>query len=231
MKILIIGGAGMVGRKTAARLAAGGLANAEIDELVLYDIVQPETVAADFKVTCLRGNLADQGEAEKLAVMRADIVFHLAAIVSGEAESDFDRGWTVNGHGSWRLLEALRTEHARSGETYIPKLVFTSSIAVFGPPFPEKIGDEFLCAPLTSYGAQKAMTELLVGDYSRKGFMDGICIRLPTICVRPGKPNLAASSFLFRHHPRTPQRQGGDPAGRTPACGTGTPRRARPPGS
>ena len=98
--------------------------------------------------------------------------------------------------GSWAFLESLRQHHDDSGGTYVPKIIFTSSIAVFGPPFPDKISDEFLCAPQTSYGAQKAIVEMLIADYSRKGYIDGISIRLPTICVRPGKPNLAASSFF-----------------------------------
>lgn len=196
MKVLILGGAGMVGRKTALHLAGNGLEGAQIDELVLHDVVAPRPVEAAFPVTCLTGNLAEPGEAERVARLRADIVFHMAAIVSGEAESDFDKGWTVNARGGWQLLEALRAEHEQSGGAYLPRLVFTSSIAVFGAPFPEKIDDDFLCAPLTSYGAQKAVTELLVADYSRKGMIDGISIRLPTICVRPGKANLAASSFF-----------------------------------
>ena len=112
------------------------------------------------------------------------------------AEQNFDKGWDINARGSWHLLEALRAEHAKSGGSYRPRVVFTSSIAVFGAPFPDKIGDDFLCAPQTSYGAQKAMTELLVADYARKGFIDGLSIRLPTVCVRPGKANLAASSFF-----------------------------------
>ena len=98
--------------------------------------------------------------------------------------------------GGWALLEALRAQHEQSGGSYRPKVIFASSIAVFGPPFPEAINDEFLCAPQTSYGAQKACIEMLVADYARKGFIDGMSIRFPTICVRPGKPNLAASGFF-----------------------------------
>jgi D-erythronate 2-dehydrogenase len=131
-----------------------------------------------------------------VAGLRADVIFHLAAIVSGAAEADFDLGWRVNGRAFWDFLEAVRAEHEASGGSYVPRVVFTSSIAVFGAPYPERIGDDFLTAPQTSYGAQKAMAELLLSDMSRKGYMDGIAIRLPTICVRPGKPNLAASSFF-----------------------------------
>lgn len=196
MKILILGGAGMLGQKTARRIAQTGIANAEIDELILHDIVDPAPLEAGFTVTRMTGNIADESEARRLAALRADVVFPLAAIVSGEAETDFDKGWSINGHGTWHLLEALRAEHDASNGSYVPRVVFSSSIAVFGGPFPDKIGDEFLCAPQTSYGAQKAMSELLVSDYSRKGMIDGISIRLPTVCVRPGKANLAASSFF-----------------------------------
>ena len=117
-------------------------------------------------------------------------IFHLAAIVSGEAEQDFDKGYRINMDGTRSLLEAVRDAGHK------PRLVFASSIAVFGAPFPEAIGDEFFNTPLTSYGTQKNICELLVSDYSRKGFLDGISIRLPTICVRPGKPNKAASGFF-----------------------------------
>jgi D-erythronate 2-dehydrogenase len=118
------------------------------------------------------------------------VIFHLAAVVSGEAETDFDKGYNVNLHGSWALLEAIR----RAGQA--PRLVFTSSIAVFGAPFPEPIPDEFHCTPLTSYGVQKACGELLLMDYTRKGFVDGVGLRLPTVSVRPGAPNKAASGFF-----------------------------------
>jgi nucleoside-diphosphate-sugar epimerase len=120
------------------------------------------------------------------------VIFHLAAIVSGEAEADFDKGYRINLDGTHFLIEAIRA----IGDGYKPRLVFTSSIAVFGAPFPEKIGDEFFHTPLTSYGTQKSICELLVADYSRRGFLDGVGIRLPTICVRPGKPNKAASGFF-----------------------------------
>jgi len=128
----------------------------------------------------------------KLAARLAKVIFHLAAIVSGEAETDFDKGYAVNFAGTRALLEAIR----QAGERYRPKVVFASSIAVFGAPFPEAIPDDFIHTPLTSYGTQKAMSELLLADYSRRGFLDGIGIRLPTIVVRPGRPNKAASSFF-----------------------------------
>src|SRR5262249_3423960 len=119
-----------------------------------------------------------------------DVIFHLAAVVSGEAEADFDKGYRVNVDGMRSLLEAVRSEG------YAPRLVFTSSIAVFGPPLPDLIGDDHPPTPATSYGTQKAIGELLLNDFSRRGFVDGVGIRLPTICVRPGAPNRAASSFF-----------------------------------
>jgi nucleoside-diphosphate-sugar epimerase len=130
--------------------------------------------------------------ADGLIMARPDVIFHLAAIVSGEAEADFEKGYRVNLDGTRYLLEAIR----KVGEGYKPRLVFTSSIAVFGAPFPEAIPDEFFETPLTSYGTQKAIDELLLADYTRRGFLDGVGIRLPTICVRPGKPNKAASGFF-----------------------------------
>jgi D-erythronate 2-dehydrogenase len=177
---LIVGAAGMIGRKLTARLKKDGA-----HELILHDVVSagPNAIVSD---------LSTPGEAEKLVASRPDLIFHLAAIVSGEAEADFEKGYRINLDGTRRLFEAVR----KVGNGYQPRLVFTSSIAVFGSPFPQAIGDEFLNAPLTSYGTQKAIGELLLSDYSRRGFFDGIGIRLPTICVRPGKPNKAASGFF-----------------------------------
>jgi nucleoside-diphosphate-sugar epimerase len=137
-------------------------------------------------------DLAMPGAAERVIAGRPDLTFHLAAIVSGEAETDFDKGYAVNFAGTRALFEAIRL----AGERYRPKVVLASSIAVFGAPFPEAIADDFIHAPLTSYGTQKAMCELMLADYSRHGFLDGVGIRLPTIVVRPGKPNMAASGFF-----------------------------------
>src|SRR5688572_20332062 len=171
----------MIGRKLVARLRKEG-----VGELIRQDVVAFEGgIVSD---------LSTPGEAEKLVARRPDLIFHLAAVVSGEAEADFDKGYRVNLDGTRYLFEAIRKE-GEAG-SYRPKVVFTSSIAVFGSPFPDAIGDEFLNAPLTSYGTQKAIDELLLSDYSRRGFFDGIGIRLPTICVRPGKPNKAASGFF-----------------------------------
>ena len=179
-RILVIGAAGMIGRKLTARLAKEAMG-----ELILHDVVP-------FEGSSMVSDLSLPGEAEKLVAKRPDLIFHLAAIVSGEAEADFDKGYRINLDGTRRLFEAVR----KIGDGYKPKVVFTSSIAVFGAPFPDAIADEFLNAPLTSYGTQKAIGELLLSDYSRRGFFDGIGIRLPTICVRPGKPNKAASGFF-----------------------------------
>lgn len=194
-KVLIIGGGGMVGQKLAHHIAAHGLNGDTSLDVTLADIGFPQSGGAPADRQ-LSGNLTDSGFVAQLADLKADIIFHLAAIVSGEAETDFDKGWATNMFAIWNLLEALRAHHVASDGAYIPKVVFTSSIAVFGGPYPDKIGDEYLRAPQTSYGAQKAVGELMLSDFSRKGFVDGISIRLPTICVRPGKPNLAASSFF-----------------------------------
>jgi D-erythronate 2-dehydrogenase len=180
---LIIGAAGMIGRKLVERLSGPGKGG----ELTLHDVVPFESTHK-----AIVSDLSTPGEAEKLIAARPELIFHLAAVVSGEAEADFDKGYRVNLDGTRYLFEAIR----KIGNDYRPRVVFTSSIAVFGAPFPEAIDDEFLNAPLTSYGTQKAIGELLLSDYSRRGFFDGIGIRLPTICVRPGRPNKAASGFF-----------------------------------
>src|SRR6201997_1046299 len=184
----------MVGRKFVERLLRDGrLGKSEITRLTLHDVVAPaKPERARCPVEVVAGDFAVPGAAEKLIAGRPDVVFHLAAIVSGEAELDFDRGYRINLDGTRMLLEAIRL----TGGDYKPRVVFTSSIAVFGAPFPEAIGDEFFNTPLLSYGTQKAIGELLLADYSRRGFMDGVGIRLPTICIRPGAPNKAASGFF-----------------------------------
>ena len=195
MHILIIGAAGMVGRKlTAALIAQAQVGGRSIEKFTLADVVTPDAPAFAGTVDTPQADLSEPGTAASLVEGRPDLIYHLAAVVSGEAEADFDKGYRINLDGSRFLLEAIRQEGLKSA--YLPRLVFTSSIAVFGTPFPEAIGDEFLSAPLTSYGTQKAISELLLNDYSRKGFVDGIGIRLPTIVVRPGRPNLAASGFF-----------------------------------
>ena len=194
MHILVTGAAGMIGRKLTARLVKDGkLSGTPIDKFTLVDVVAPEKPAV-FKgvVELSTGDLAVAGVAAKAIAGRPDVIFHLAGVVSGEAETDFEKGYHVNLDGTRALLEAIRA--ADGG--YKPKVVFTSSIAVFGAPFPHAIPDDFHLTPLTSYGTQKAISELLLADYTRRGFLDGVGIRLPTICVRPGKPNKAASGFF-----------------------------------
>lgn len=196
MHILVIGAAGMVGRKLAQRLTRDGeLQGQEITAMTLADVVAAEPpVGFTGKVTIETVDLSEPAASEKLIAGRPDVIFHLAAIVSGEAELDFEKGYQINLDGTRYLFEAIR--HAHMADGYRPRVVFTSSIAVVGAPLPYPIPDEFHTTPLTSYGTQKAICELLLSDYSRKGFFDGIGIRLPTICIRPGKPNKAASGFF-----------------------------------
>jgi nucleoside-diphosphate-sugar epimerase len=199
LHILITGAAGMVGRKLTLRLVADGALNGQpIDKFSLHDVVRfpAETLKQGARPVppcdIVAGDLADPGETEKLVAARPDVIFHLAGVVSGEAELDFDKGYRVNLDGTRALLDAIR----QRGEGYHPRVVFSSSMAVFGAPFPPAVPDDFHLTPLTSYGTQKAISELLLADYHRRGFLDGVGIRLPTICVRPGKPNKAASGFF-----------------------------------
>ncbi len=195
MHVLVIGAAGMLGAKLVSRLAQSpDIGGEKISRLTRFDsIIPPPPPNAAFNIDTFVGDFVDEAEIEKLLATKPDVIFHLAAIVSGEAERDFDKGYRINMDATRSLLEAIRR---RAGAGYLPKLVFTSSIAVFGAPFPEKISDDFFTTPLTSYGTQKAIGELLIADYSRKGFVDGISLRMPTVCVRPGRPNLAASGFF-----------------------------------
>lgn len=196
MHIAIVGAAGMIGRKLTARLVSDGrLAGQSVSRLSLVDVIEP-AVPQGFAglVDTSAADISSPAQAARLVKPRPDVIFHLAAIVSGEAELDFEKGYGINLDGTRALLEAIRLAHVEDG--YRPCVVFTSSIAVFGAPFPEVIPDDFNLTPLTSYGTQKAMGELLLADYTRRGFIDGIGIRLPTICIRPGKPNKAASGFF-----------------------------------
>jgi nucleoside-diphosphate-sugar epimerase len=192
MHILITGAAGMIGRKLTARLVKdGGLNGKPIDRLTLVDVVAPEKPAGfSGAVDLSASDLSASGVAAKTIAGKPDVIFHLAGVVSGEAETDFEKGYRVNLDGTRALLEAIRAA------AYKPKVVFTSSIAVYGAPFPRSIPDDFHLTPLTSYGTQKAICELLLADYARRGILEGVGIRLPTICVRPGKPNKAASGFF-----------------------------------
>ena len=194
MHILITGAAGMIGRKLTAHLVdAGELNGRPLERLTLVDVSAPQRPEKFFAgVQSIGADIADPAVARAAVAGRPDVIFHLAAVVSGEAELDFDKGTRVNLDGSRALLDAIRT----AGAGYRPRLVFTSSIAVFGAPFPAAIADEFHTTPLTSYGTQKAIVELLLADYTRRGFLDGVGIRLPSIVVRPGRPNQAASGFF-----------------------------------
>ncbi|HJV87462.1 MAG TPA: D-erythronate dehydrogenase [Noviherbaspirillum sp.] len=194
MRVLITGGAGLLGAKLAKRLLERGtLANAQgrqnpITRITLLDVV-PARGFDDPRIEVVTGDIADAKMIEAVLTPDIDSVFHLAAIVSGQAEADFDLGMRINFDATRLILERAR----RNGNK--PRLVFTSSVAVFGGELPEKVPDSQVPTPQSSYGAQKVMGELLVNDYSRKGFIDGRALRMPTVCVRPGAPNKAASSF------------------------------------
>jgi D-erythronate 2-dehydrogenase len=194
MHILLIGAAGMIGRKLTARLVEDRAINGKpIEKLTLIDVHAPDR--PDRFAGAVEAIAADVAAPAAMAAAvgkRPDVIFHLAAVVSAEAELDFEKGVRINLDGSRALLEAIRT----AGNGYCPRLVFTSSIAVFGAPFPDAIADDFHLTPLTSYGTQKAVIELLLADYTRRGFLDGVGIRLPSIVVRPGRPNKAASGFF-----------------------------------
>jgi nucleoside-diphosphate-sugar epimerase len=198
MRILVTGATGMIGRKLCARLAADGAIDGQpIEAAHLLDVVAPAPPAgAHFATLCEALDVAMPSAAAKAIAARPDVVFHLAAVVSGEAESDFDKGYAVNLDATRALFEAIRLEREHSAGAYRPRLIYASTVAVFGAPFPETIDDDFLAAPLTSYGAQKAMVELLIADYSRRGLFDGVALRLPTVVVRPGPANRAASGFF-----------------------------------
>jgi nucleoside-diphosphate-sugar epimerase len=196
MHIAIIGAAGMIGRKLTERLVRDGtLGGHAVTRLTLVDVVQPDLPQRfSGRVDAGASDISQPGQAGRIVSGRPDVIFHLAAIVSAEAELDFEKGYGINLEGTRALFEAIRLAHLDDG--YRPCVVFTSSIAVFGAPMPDVIPDDFNLTPLTSYGTQKAMSELLLADYTRRGFIDGIGIRLPTVCVRPGKPNKAASGFF-----------------------------------
>jgi nucleoside-diphosphate-sugar epimerase len=207
MHVLITGAAGMIGRKLAARLAQIGVLNGRaIKRMTLTDVVAPEApVHAPFEIVTTKNDFRVPTIGQLIHPGRPDVIFHLAAIVSGEAEMDFHLGYRVNFIGTHDLFQAILSSGnhgsiSQSGDPpghhYRPKLVFASSIAAYGAPFPDAIPDDFVVAPLTSYGTQKAMSELLLADFARRRYFDGVGIRLPTIVVRPGAPNKAASSFF-----------------------------------
>lgn len=193
MKIVITGGAGFLGLRLARALLARGTLEGRsggqerIERIVLLDVATARL--EDPRVECRTGDVADPALIADVIGADTDTVFHLAAVVSGQAEAEFDLGMRVNLDATRVLLEACRRLPVA------PRLVFSSSCAVFGGELPARVPESWNLQPQTSYGTQKAIGELLVNDYARKGFIDGRALRLPTICVRPGKPNLAASSF------------------------------------
>ena len=191
MRILVIGAGGMLGAKLIARLARdGAIGGREVTYLTRADAVACAAMTTDFQIETVACDVSALGAADHLMAGKPDLIFHLAAVVSGEAERDFDKGYRINLDATRYLLEAARAAG------HCPKIIFTSSIAVFGAPFPDVISDDYFTTPLTSYGTQKAMGELLLSDYSRRGFVDGVALRMPTVCVRPGLPNAAASGFF-----------------------------------
>ena len=195
MKILITGGGGMLGQKLIAGLAkVGSLNGKKIESVTVVDAYKQSQAldGFDFKITSKIVDITDRKECDAMIAEKPDVIFHLAAIVSGEAESDFEKGYRVNVDGMRNLFEAIRL----ISNDYCPRVVFTSSVAVYGGPYLEVADDNFILQPATSYGVQKAIGELLLNDYSRRGFFDGVGLRIPTLCVRPGLPNSAASGVF-----------------------------------
>ncbi|WP_027801895.1 D-erythronate dehydrogenase [Paraburkholderia dilworthii] len=194
MKLLITGGAGFLGQRLARELLArGSLKDAQgapqaITELILLDVAQANDFG-DSRVRSEVGDIAQRSVLERVIDENTAAIFHLAAVVSGQAEADFDLGMRINLDASHLLLDVCRQRGHR------PRVVFTSSVAVYGGDLPDIVQNDTALNPQSSYGAQKAIAELLLNDYSRRGFVDGRVLRLPTISVRPGKPNAAASSF------------------------------------
>ena len=186
MRVVITGGCGFLGQRVALQLLARG----DVDELVLFDNAPPALpLPEDKRLSIVTGDIADREAVRRVISAGTDSVFHLAAVVSGQAEADTDLGYRVNLDGTRAVLDACRALGA------YPRMVFASSLAVYGGTLPPAVGDDTPLTPQTSYGTQKAIGELLVNDYSRKGFIDGRAVRLPTVVVRPGRPNRAASTF------------------------------------
>jgi nucleoside-diphosphate-sugar epimerase len=190
MRIVITGGCGFLGRRLALLLLEQGTKLGAIDELVLFDNAPSALPLPDDKhVSVVTGDIADRATVAKLIAPGTDAVFHLAAIVSGQAEAETDLGYRVNLDGTRAVLDACRALRS------CPRLIFASSLAVYGGALPPAVGDDTALTPQSSYGTQKAIGEHLINDHTRKGFVDGRALRLPTVVVRPGQPNRAASTF------------------------------------
>ena len=191
MNILILGGGGFLGQKLALKLGASPtLKGKAITQVTLADVMEPPTIEAPFPVQTVTCDISDAASVATCVTAKIDVIYLLAAIVSAHAEEDFDAGMNINLFGTYNVLERCRALGT------VPMLVFSSSMAVYGGEAKDPLGDHSYPNPQTSYGMQKAAGELLINDYSRKGFIDGRAFRLPTISVRPGKPNRAASSFM-----------------------------------
>lgn len=194
MNILITGGNGFLGNKLAQLLLTEGITTPDgkthdVTTLTLVDVQEGPVKLADARVVTTIADISDPAKAKTLVTEDTDVIFHLAAIVSGQAEADFELGMQINMGGTQNLLEASRQLSST------PIIVYASSAAVYGGDVPDVLLDSTTPWPQSSYGAQKLIGEILVTDYSRKGFIDGRSLRLPTVVVRPGKPNAAASSF------------------------------------
>ncbi len=191
MTITILGGGGFLGRKLARRLAEeGSVGGQPIRGLTLFDLAAPQPPPGAFPVRCLAGDVADPAQLAAAIPPGTRIVVHLAAVVSAAAEADFDLGLRVNLQGTLAVLHACRALPDP------PRVVFTSSVASFGGGQDAVLPDDARQFPANSYGAQKAIGEMLLQDASRRGLIDAVSLRLPTVVVRPGRPNLAASSFV-----------------------------------
>jgi len=191
MRVLILGGGGFLGRRLAKELIEnGGLSQGGLTHLTLVDIAFPENMPRDSRLECIAVDFSDEAVIRNILLHQPDVIFHLAAIVSGEAEKNLALGMKINFHASLQLLELCRAL------AFHPRIVFASSCAVFGGDVSKVVLDETSPKPRSSYGTQKAMVELLMNDYSRRGFIDARSLRLPTIAIRPGKANAATSSFV-----------------------------------
>jgi D-erythronate 2-dehydrogenase len=191
MRVLILGGGGFIGYRLAQELIQnGGLAQGELTHLTVVDVAFPENATQEARLEYVKADFSDETFLTEMLQQQPEVIFHLAAIVSGEAEKNFELGMKVNFHASLHLLEQCRKQSIR------PRIVFASSCGVFGGDVSKVVQDDTAPKPRSSYGTQKAMVELLLNDYSRRGFVDARSLRLPTIAVRPGKPNAATSSFI-----------------------------------